>query len=272
MIGKKKLGLVLGSGVGHTIADVGAIKALQEAGVEADLVAGSSGGSMVGAFYAAGYGYQQMEEIARGLKWRKFFRLAKPDRGILSSRSLEEHLDKELAGRRFKDLKHPLSVVASDLVSGKEVILDAPDMKVSRAVAASCAVPMVFQPVEHEGILVDGAVFNKLPVKIVKEKGAKVVVAIGPARGGISDGDDLSNVFQLANRLISLIGIEKTLASERLADLVIHVDTAGVSPWDLEGSLGLIEQAEAQMRARLPELTKRLGGNLWQRLMWWKKS
>ncbi len=272
-MGKKKFGLVLGSGVGHTIADVGVIKALQEAGIEADLVAGTSGGSIVGAFYAAGLPYRHMEEFAKGLRWRKLFRLPKPDRGILSSQALAEHLDKFLAGRKFRDLKRPLFVVASDLVSGEQVVLDSPEMKVSQAVAASCAVPVIFRPVEYQGmVLVDGAVRNKLPVDVARERGAEFVLAIGPQQKDEVPAGELDNIFQLANRLIGLVGLEKARRSEREADMVVRISTEGVSPWDLKAALGLIENAETQMKAKLPLLRKKLKGKWWQRLLRWSAS
>ncbi len=267
---RKKLGLVLGSGVGHAIADVGVIKALQEADVPVDLVVGTSGGSIVGALYAAGYDYRQMEEVARGLRWHRFFRFAKPDRGLLSSKRFEEYLDKHLRGLRFSDLRRPLYVVASDLVSGDEVVLNSPKMSVARAVVASCAMPILFQPVEHEGmVLVDGAVRNKLAVDVARKKGAETVLAVTPKRSRVVPAAELQNVFQLATRLIGLIGMERTRRAERLADVLVELDTEGVSPWDLKAAVGLIESAERKMLKKLPLLLRKLKMRWWTRA--WRK-
>ena len=263
----KRLGLVLGSGIGHTIADIGAVRVLEREKIKPDVVVGTSGGSIVGAFYAAGIPHGEMEEFARGIRWRKFFRLGRPDKGLLASSGLEEELEKLLRGRTFADLEIPLHVVAADLVSGKEVVLNDPKMKVARAVVASSALPIIFQPVHYgEMLLVDGAMFNKLAVDVARRNGAEVVLAISPRRKLVVEAEELDNVFQMANRLTQIVGLQKAIVAEKTADVLVQVESGELSPWDLKAAVRLIDVAEKETIKQLPLLKKRL----W--LPWWAQA
>src|SRR5512139_972549 len=114
-----KVGLALGGGVVRGFAQVGVLMALEEAGIKADVVTGTSVGSIVGAFVAAGYSTAQISELTNHLRWPSMARLAWPGRGgWISFYKLELFVRRELNDPSFSDLKLPFAAVATDLMTG----------------------------------------------------------------------------------------------------------------------------------------------------------
>ncbi|MFT5900218.1 MAG: NTE family protein [Glaciecola sp.] len=174
-----KIGLALGAGAARGWAHIGIIKALQSAGVKIDVVAGCSIGAYVGAAFASGK-LDELEAWANTLtEWQVFKLLGVGFRrgGLASGQKIFEKLKEDFCVDTFEEMDIPFSCVATDLYSGKEVVFNSGE--VGDSIQASCAIPALFSPVDHNGRwLVDGAVVNPVPVNQCRHMGADFVIAV----------------------------------------------------------------------------------------------
>jgi len=174
----KRIGLVLGGGAARGWAHIGAIRALHDAGIKPDLVAGTSIGALVGAVYANG-DLDWLEEWVTGLTWQSVVRLLdlRFSGGLLGGRKVIQVFANRFNGREISQLRLPFAAVATELDSGRETWLQ--DGGVVDAVRASIAIPGIFTPVLHEGVwLVDGGLSNPVPVSAARGMRADCVIAV----------------------------------------------------------------------------------------------
>jgi NTE family protein len=175
---RKRVGLVLGGGGARGLAHVGVLQVLQREGIPIDCIAGASVGSLVGAGYAAGLRGEPLLQIARQLRWGDIASFVWPYRGFVSFARMERYLDRLLGERDLADLEIPYAAVAADLATGEMVVLK--EGRLATAVRASCSVPGVVTPLKRDGrLLVDGGMANNLPISVVRDLGADVVIAVG---------------------------------------------------------------------------------------------
>ena len=183
MRARKKIGLALGSGGARGIAHMGVLRALREAGLEADAVAGTSMGALVGMGLAAGR-LDSMREIVLNLDWRQamryFVEARIPRSGLIDGARVLEFIRLHARDRRLEELEIPCAAVATDLASGAEVVMDSGET--AEAIRASIAIPGLFTPVHRKGrLLVDGGLVNPVPVNVARKLGADVVIAVDVA-------------------------------------------------------------------------------------------
>ncbi len=177
---EKRVGLALGSGGARGAAHVGVLKVLEREGVKISAIAGSSIGAMVGGAYAAGIPLSRIEEewltTSRTRLLRSFLPTF-PRTGLSSGAGLRRYLREILGEVRIEELPIPFAAVATDLDTGEAVVLRSGPLV--EAIRASTAIPGVFQPVRWEGrLLVDGGMVEPLPVRVCRELGAEVVIAV----------------------------------------------------------------------------------------------
>ena len=176
---KARVGLALGSGSARGWAHIGVIKALTEAGIEVDCIAGTSIGAVVGAVHAAGR-LETLEEVVLGFDWKQiasFFDVVLPKSGLLDGRKISRFIHGYVRGLRMEELPIPFWAVATDLCTGRKVVLREGD--VIEAVRASISVPGIFTPVQKDRmVLADGALVDPVPVEVVREMGADYVIAV----------------------------------------------------------------------------------------------
>ncbi|MCC2615714.1 patatin-like phospholipase RssA [Aestuariibacter halophilus] len=174
-----KIGLALGSGAARGWAHIGIIQALEELGINIDVVAGCSIGAYVGAAYTSGK-LQPLGEWASSLtEWQVLSLMGVGLRkgGLASGQKVFQVLEEQFSATHFNELDKPFAVVATDLYSGKEVSFT--EGAINPAVRASCAIPALFPPSAVDGRwLVDGAVVNPVPVNLCRQLGADFVIAI----------------------------------------------------------------------------------------------
>jgi NTE family protein len=175
-----RLGLALGSGSARGLAHIGVLKVLDREGFPIDMIAGTSIGAVIGGAYAAGMTPQEMERIALSVDIRRLVSLAdiaRPTTALVNGERVEEFIRDVVGGKTFADTRTPFSCVAVDVIGEREVVLCEGDL--ARAIRASLSTPVIFAPVEREGrLLVDGGVLNSVPVDVVRDMGADVVVAV----------------------------------------------------------------------------------------------
>jgi NTE family protein len=173
-----KIGLALSSGGAAGMAHVGVIEELAAAGIPIDCVAGTSAGAMVGAAWAAG-NLEAFRETMCALTGRRVLSLFDPTwprTGLLEGRRPLELIRRHI-GDTIETLPHPFAAVATELSTGKEVVLR--KGSVADAVRASAAVPGLLMPETVDGrVLVDGGLVNPIPVDVARSLGAEFVIAV----------------------------------------------------------------------------------------------
>jgi NTE family protein len=176
---RKKIGLALGSGSARGWAHIGVIKALTDAGIHVDYVAGTSVGAVVGAVYASGR-IDSLEDVVLNLDWKKiafFLDVVFPKSGLIDGIKIADFIRDNVGEKNIEDLAIPFCAVSTDLMTGNEVMIRNGD--IIEAVRASISVPGVFTPVrKSSAILVDGGLVNPVPVSAVRQMGADVVIAV----------------------------------------------------------------------------------------------
>lgn len=249
---KPVVGLALSGGTAKSLAHIGVLRALEEAGIAVDCLAGTSGGAIVGAVYAAGFGVEELTELAGKLRWRHLARLTFPRLGLLNNSGVRGFLTDLLGDVTFADLRLPLAIVGTDFLTGEKVVFR--EGKVADAAMISSSIPNVFEPVEQNGTLyVDGGLVEYLPVETVREFGPKMVIAVnlGYREGRASRP---GNLLHVAMQVVGIATRANTRLSESRADIVIRPPAASFPPFDLTASAQLIEVGYAETRRRIPEI------------------
>ena len=267
--GRPKVGLVLGGGGAKGAAAVGALKVLEESGVQVDYIAGTSIGAIVGALYAAGYQANELETLFCQQEWLSLLTDRRadlsgepmrqiggttyvfgfpvinrdnPSFGVLRGGQVEQMVDSMLMLKHagtFDSLRVPFRCVAAELKNALEVVIgkdcgewSAPP-RVARAVRASMAIPGLFKPAQIDGrMLVDGGMMNNLPVDVVLDMGADIVIAIDLQQTKHEDQRTKDNLIStigdwlglgpLANWITARPDISKYNVNRRLADVYIN--------------------------------------------------
>lgn len=175
----KNIGLALGGGAARGWAHIGVMEALQECKVQASCVAGTSIGALVGSVYAAG-GINEFKQSVLNLDRKKVLSMLDvvfPKCGLLDGKKVTDFFESFIAGKSFADLQIPFGTMATDLQTSEEIWLLSGN--VVKAVRASIAVPGLFTPVMiNDRLMVDGGLVNPLPVNMVREMGAELVIAV----------------------------------------------------------------------------------------------
>lgn len=248
---KKTLGLALGSGGAKGAALIGAICAFEDNGLDFDIVAGTSIGSVVGALYAKGYTGRDI------LRMKDELRLDDPKSlwaFTLGALSLKGAINGVVGGAYFSDLKKPFTAVATDLDTGEEV--DATEGELSLALAASCAIPPVFSAVNRDGRrLVDGAFVNYVPADVVKRGGADFVVSVNLGKGK----DSNESIKRILDEVYPDNGVavcERSKACYDCSDVVIEPDLSAYRGTSVYALDEMYEIGYEATKAKIPEIKK----------------
>lgn len=188
---RPRIGLALGSGSARGWAHIGVIASLREAGIEPDIVCGSSIGALVGAAYVAGR-LDELRQWAEQATWREIIGLLDvrlSGGGLIEGRSVVAFLQRLGIAAPIEDYAGRFAAVATDLATGREIWLRSGP--VHEAVRASIAIPGIFSPARiGDKWLVDGGLSNPVPVSVCRALGAEVIIAVN------LNGDLLGRRFQ----------------------------------------------------------------------------
>ncbi len=256
---RRSLGLALGGGAARGLAHLGVLKVLDEAGVRADFVCGTSAGSIVGALYAGGYTWDEIEEVTRSLDWGDFVQPVFPKLGLVRADRLEKRLESMLGDRTIEQLDIPFRAVTVDIVNGEQVIFDSGS--VARAVRASCSIPGLFEPVRLDGrVLVDGGVLNDVPIDVCEEMGADFVIAVDLNSDTIQGKapENLLNVmlYSFAVMARNCRGTHKFKESKSVRVITPHL--GDFNYYNLKRIDELMQRGESAMREAMPEIMSTL--------------
>ncbi len=255
-LSRPRIGLVLSGGGARGLAHVGVLKMLERERIPIDVIAGTSMGAIIGGLYASGMSALQLEKELLAVNWDDVF-ASRVDRPLLSQRRKEQDFelspllefgmrDGELRAplgalsgrglesllrrytlpvrgvRDFSQLAIPFRAVATDLETGKPVILGSGDLAL--AMRSSMSVPGVFAPTEADGrILGDGGLIDNLPVGVARAMGADIVIAVNIGTP-LSGRAALSSVTGLTAQMLSILteqNVERSLALLKPGDVLI---------------------------------------------------
>lgn len=219
---RPSVGLALSGGGARGLAHIGVLRALEREGISVDYLAGTSMGGVIAAGYAAGMSSADLERESLAItQKRHMVRLADPglpNGGLIRGERVLAFFKKEFGDKTFAELNLPLAVVAVDLNSHQEIVLR--EGPVALALRATTSLPGLFKPVEINGMrLVDGGVLNNLPVDVVSQMGAEVIIAVDISlsqRVGI--GQWIGNHRWVPDGIANTLGVlDDTLYTLRIA-------------------------------------------------------
>ena len=282
--------LAMSGGGVKGFAHIGVLRALEQEGFHIRGIAGTSAGGLVGALYAAGYSPDEMEERLRDIDQGNLFSRMHGDGPALLGLAGVTAILRELLGERsFADLRIPLALTATDLTSGRPVVIK--QGRLIEAVAATSAIPGIFPAKTiHGHQLVDGGVLNPIPVaeaRALYPNAPVVAVILSPPMGWqYNDNDEpgenvpilmtnLPLVYRLAGKLrlaqafnifiqsmdlAGLMMVDKQLKLEK-PEMIIRPELSPIGIIDRVDISEMIKSGELAVRAGLPDLKKAMS---WQ--------
>ncbi|HOQ42641.1 MAG: NTE family protein RssA [Deltaproteobacteria bacterium ADurb.Bin151] len=262
-----RIGLVLSGGGARGLAHVGVIQVLEEMKIPISCIAGTSMGAIVGGLYAAGLSPAEMEKLVTSMEWNEAFKDKPPPseltfrrkkdaaeylidsdlgfknkkfqipKGLLQGQNLNLMLKSILFHTEgvddFDKLNIPFRAIATDIETGDAVVLGKGELV--KAIRASMSIPALFAPVEIDNkMLVDGGVANNLPIDIVRQMGADVVIAVDISTK-LSSRDQLTSSIEITAQLTSILVQRNTarqIQSLREGDILITPDMGDIGSAD----------------------------------------
>ena len=290
---RPKVGLVLSGGGARGLTHIGVLKVLHEMRVPIDYIAATSMGAIVGGLYASGMTPDQMQKQLGAVSWPTLlsdspersdvgfrrkeelsafplaFELGYRDgevlwfKGALSGSNLElflHELTRNVDGiQNFDKLPIPYRAVATNMITGKEVVFDSG--RLYQAMRASMSVPGMFAPVEIDGrILGDGGLVNNLPVELVRAMGADIVIAVNIGTPLMSR-DQLQSVVGYASQMLNILteqNVRAQLATLKPTDILISPDLGNLTFIDFAAAPKFVdigEKAAEAVRTQLAALS-----------------
>ncbi|OYQ33963.1 patatin [Flavobacterium cyanobacteriorum] len=285
---KPKIGLVLSGGGAKGLAHIGVLKVLEEAGIEISYIGGTSMGAIVGGLYASGYSAKELDSIFSSLDSdallqdytprasKNFFekrndelyaitlpfnnyRLAVPtalSKGLYNYTTINRLTDHVRHIRDFDKLPIPFVCIATDIESGREVVLR--EGVLPDAILASGAFPSLYYPVEiRDRLLIDGGITNNYPVEEVKKMGADIIIGVD-VQDGLKDRTQIKGATGVLVQINNYQMIQKMEAKRKLTDVYIKPDIKGFTVISFDEGRAIIDKGEEAAKVLLDSL-KRLG-------------
>ncbi|MEE9442724.1 MAG: patatin-like phospholipase family protein [candidate division Zixibacteria bacterium] len=285
-----KIGLALSGGGTRGIAQVGILKAFEEAGIKISYIAGTSIGSVIGGLYALGYSPNEIENFTRSFDFSTLFSDSRERKsmfftqreekkrylfsvrftgvkpyfpqGFAAGQRLTSLLTdltiraNYICGGNFDNLRIPLRVIATDIGSGKEVVIGSGSM--ADAMRASIAFPLAFTAVDFEDKkLMDGGLVTPIPVDVCRRMGADFVIAVNTA-SRLLPADEVINPVDVANQVTTIMQQESLSEQLSHADMIITPALADIENYDMSYHDSLITIGYSAGREALSEIQQYL--------------
>lgn len=253
---RPRIGLVLGGGGARGMAHISVIRMLEELHIPVDCIAGTSMGALAGGLYASGMSVDAMQELVVSTDWKRLFddsinrvdrsyREKRDDRnglttigigigdgklklspGLLQGQRIVAMFERETVDvsgiNDFDLLPIPFRAVATDLNSGEAVVIG--EGNLAFAMRASMSLPGIFQPALLDGkVLLDGGLVNQVPINVVREMGADIVIAVDVGTPLLKLGDDASllDVVSQVSGIMTVSNTRRQLQSLTESDILI---------------------------------------------------
>jgi len=283
---KPKIGLVLSGGGAKGMAHIGALKVIEEAGVEIDYIGGTSMGAIVGALYASGYSAMELDSIFRTTNFtnliednlprsaKTFYEKEDSERYAItlpfnkfkvtvpSALSGGQNVYNELVRLlypvkdiiQFDRLPIPFLCIATNIETGDEVLLDSGYLP--EAIIASGALPSLIAPANIDGqVLIDGGVVNNYPIAEVRKMGADIIIGVD-VQHGLRDREGLLSATEILLQINNYRTATDMVEKSMLTDVYIKPDMTGYSVMDFNLHNTIIKKGEEAAREKYAELTR----------------
>ncbi len=290
-IDRPKIGLVLGGGGAKGAAHIGVLKVLEELKIPVDYIAGTSMGAIVGSLFASGLSADEIDTLITSLDWNDVLS-GEPDRvNVDFRRKLEDsdiltglafgvkdgkiRIPKGLVKDQkvnvlfemlmlhtvetddFDKLPIPFRAVASDLETGEIVVLKSG--RLADAARASMSVPGAFPPIELNGrLLIDGGIIRNLPVDIVRDMGADIVICIDVGKP-LATRKDLEGPFAIMNQMLDIMmnkNVKEQIDSLGSKDIYINPKLGELGSGDFDKVAEIAAIGEKAARENIDSLSK----------------
>ena len=263
-LGEVVLGIALGSGAAYGFSHLGVLEVLGNNNIPIDMVCGSSMGSLVATLWALGYDMQQIKKQVRYFTKKiggfSFSNVLLPFRGILKARRLENICKDIFGDLTFYDIKHTLKIVAFDFIKRETKILE--DGPLYKAVAASCAMPGIFEPISvKKDILLDGGILNPLPTKVILRRGANKIIAVNIT----PSSEEMLKEYKKKDRLHIfdfIFGSIETMQQQfihealEISDVVIHPELEGLGWMDFDRIDEFVERGRKAAEDKIEDIKR----------------
>jgi len=261
----KKIGLALGGGGAKGLAHIGVIKALINAGIKIDYIAGTSIGALVGGWYAATGDIKTLENFILDIKKDEIFPAEKmiknKDSSFFKEKSIVDILRRSLENIKIENLEIPFTAVATDAKNGDMILLNRGDLV--DAIRASTALPIVFAPVAIDGnLLIDGGLVNPVPADIVKKMGADYIIAVDVSSKWFTAPEELITNHDIYHVISNSLGIiEYQIAKNILksANLVLRPPVLNYDWLEFNKAKEIIKIGEQEVELNLREIRRKTG-------------
>jgi len=288
---RPRVALVLSGGGARGFAHVGVLKALEAAQVPVDMIVGTSMGAIIGGLYASGMRADELEREIVAVDWGDLFNSREPRQllsqrrkeqdfelspvlqlgfrdgefrlptGAISSRSLEMLLRRYTLATRhldsFNQLPTPFRAVATDMETGRAVVMDRGDL--AAALRASMSVPGVFSPLSiNDRILGDGGLVNNLPVDVARAMGAEVIIAVNIGTP-LAGRDTLDTVLGVTAQMVNILteqNVQASIATLTPNDLLLAPPLGKLTSSDFDQALELVKIGNAYAATVSAALTR----------------
>lgn len=245
-----KIGIALGGGFARGLAHIGVLKVFDEENIPISFIAGTSVGSVIGAGYASGISARELSEIAALVRFKDFSRWTFSRFGLFSNDKMSIFLQKILRCKTFEELRIPLAVAATDIVTGEPVVFTSGNLV--DPVRASCAYPGMFLPVNINGrLLVDGLLAHAVPAVPLRHMGAERVIAVHLSAHWVKPRGP-RHVFDIIGQCFSIAQDRMCGPWKSVSDVVLEPAIGDFGYDDFVRAPELIRAGEAAARAALP--------------------
>jgi len=253
-----RLGIAFGGGGVRGFVHLGVLRALEEAGIRADVVAGTSVGALAATLYASGMSVGEIESLAKSTSRYELLDLVFSREGAINGRAYAAWIRSVTSNRTMRELPVPLGITVTDLGAGTALLIV--DGDPGEAVQASATVPGTVIPVHSNGrTYVDGGVLTIVPVRFVRAMGADVIIAVDiycgkhPAPRG--------NAVDTVLKTLRLQSCQLSNAEIAEADILIRPGFEPDSPVSLAQRDEAIAAGYQATKAVIPEIRARLAGS-----------
>lgn len=247
----KKLGIAFGGGGIRGMAHIGLIEQLDAHGIRADMVAGTSIGSLFAALYACDYRGSFLASLMENLNLKQLLDISPSRDGLMTGKNYAEFARLMTKSRNIEELDMPLRIIATNLDKGDMMAFDSGP--IWRAVHASSAIPGVFAPVEYRGeSYVDGCLVDNCPCRTLREMGADVVIAVDLDTVKNRDTVGRNNFVNVLQRSVDVMG--KKNSSADLADICLQPMTEYIPSIDVKRADWALECGRLEAAARIDEI------------------
>jgi len=271
---RPKIGLALGGGSAKGLAHIGVIKILEQNNIPIDFIAGTSVGSMIGGFYAFSKNISEIEDIALKNNFNEYFSMFFDpvlSQGIIKGGKVVKFIEKYIGQTDFESLKIPFACTTTNIMDGEAIIKNTG--KVAPAIRASISIPVFFQPIEQDGkYLTDGGMSVPVPVQVVRDMGADIVIAVNIYKNYIKTNATKPGIFRVADNSTDILLHHLANENVKTADIVISPKVEDFS-WEnlftTEKSQEVILAGEIATKEKINEIKRIMSS---PKNPWWKET